>query len=67
MRFEVREGRGDDSEGSGARSTAVTSGNYGIDGFVYARICVAPCLPFHRRLEPYTLEWLGAGNSLQLE
>lgn len=66
MRFEMG-----DSESGGARSTAVTSGNYGIDGFVYARICVhgevhsfpflLPCL------ELCTLGWLGAGNSLQLE
>lgn len=55
-RGEAREAREGDSEGGGARSTAVTSGNYGIGGFVYARICAAaPCLPFHRRLEPCTL------------
>lgn len=38
-------GGGRDSEGGGARSTAVTSGNYGIGGFVYARICVEPPPP----------------------
>lgn len=66
MRFEVG-----DSEGGGARSTAVTSGNYGIGEFVYARICVhgevhSPfLLPLSRTV--CTLGWLGAGNSLQLE
>lgn len=54
-----RGGGTDDLEGGGARSTAVTSGNYG--GFVYARIYVAPyLLPSlppspSRRLEPCTL------------
>lgn len=65
MRFEV----GDPKGGGGARSTAVTSGNYGTG----ESACV--CMRAHANEEQhpsssrivYTGYWIGAGNSLQLE
>lgn len=56
--------------GGGARSTAVTSGNYGhrwicVCVYTCARGGASPISLSH--LESCTPGWLGAGNSLQLE